>query len=256
MHIFTFPCIQSGALQARKNNGYDSSEAMLTLKQVVKTYASQAEPVQALRGIDLQVRHGEFLTITGRSGSGKTTLINVLTALDRLTSGEIWVDGVAVHRLSEAQAATWRGRSVGVIFQSFQLLPNLTALQNVTLPMDFAGWLVFSQRRQRALELLARLGIAEHANKRPSAVSGGQQQRIAIARALANDPSLVAADEPTGSLDSATARDIFHLFRELVQRGKTIVVMTHDRELAGWGDRVVELSDGEIISETPGNPAG
>lgn len=227
---------------------FPGNPRLVQMHQVTKIYTGQAGPVMALKGIDLEIERGEFLAVTGRSGAGKTTLVNVLTALDPLSSGEIWVDGVAVHHLSENQAAAWRGRNMGIIFQSFQLLPTLSVLQNVTLPMDFAGFGTLAQRRERGLALLEQVDIREHAFKRPAAVSGGQQQRVAIARALANQPPLLVADEPTGSLDSVTAAAIVQLFRDLVRQGKTILMVTHDADLAHQADRVIGLADGEILS--------
>lgn len=220
--------------------------ALIQLNQVVKVYDSPAGQVKALKGINLSIEQGKFAVVIGRSGAGKTTLVNLLTGLDPLTSGEIWVDGVAVHRFRKGQAAGWRGKNVGVVFQAFNLIPTLTALQNVTLPMDFAHLGTVRRRRERGMELLARLDIEQHAYKRPSQVSGGQQQRIAIARSLANDPMLVVADEPTGSLDSKTAADVVSIFKELAARGKTIVMATHDHDIAAQADMVVSLFDGEI----------
>jgi putative ABC transport system ATP-binding protein len=221
---------------------------LIHLRQVVKKYESQAGDVLALKGVDLQVRPGEFVAVTGKSGAGKTTLVNMMTGIDRSTSGEIKVDGVSVHKLSMEQAAEWRGRTVGVIFQSFQLLPTLTVLQNVTLPMDFASKYSLRERRERGMTLLAQMGIAEHAHKLPSAVSGGQQQRVAIARALANDPPILVADEPTGSLDSATTQDVVHVFEDWVSQGKTVLLVTHDRDLARRAGRTVTLADGEVVA--------
>jgi ABC-type lipoprotein export system ATPase subunit len=224
-------------------------EPLIHLRQVVKKYNSLAGEVVALRGIDLQIEPGEFVAVMGKSGSGKTTLVNMITGIDRSTSGEIRVAGVPVHELSMDKAAQWRGRAVGVIFQSFQLLPTLTVLQNVTLPMDFARKYPLPERWKRGIRLLEQMEIAEHANKLPSAVSGGQQQRVAIARAMANDPPILVADEPTGSLDSATAEAVWRVFEGLVSQGKTVLAMTHDKELAGRAARVVTLADGEIVHD-------
>ena len=221
-------------------------EPLIDLKQVIKRYEGLAGAVVALKGIDLQVRRGEFLVVTGKSGAGKTTMVNVIAGLDRSTAGEVWVDGTPVHRLGIERAARWRGRTVGVVFQTFALLPTLTILQNVTLPMDFAGRYTVRQRRRRALELLEQVEIAEHAHKPPSGLSGGQQQRAAIARALANDPPILLADEPTGSLDSGTADAVLRVFEALVDQGKTVVLVTHDEDVAERATRVITLADGEI----------
>ena len=224
-------------------------EPLIHLKQVVKKYESLAGEVMALKGINLRVKPGEFVAITGKSGAGKTTLVNMMTGIDRSTAGEIEVDGVSVHRLGMEQAAEWRCRTVGVVFQSFQLLPTLTVLQNVTLPMDFGGEVPLRARRERGMRLLEQMEIAEHAHKLPSAVSGGQQQRVAIARAMANDPPILVADEPTGSLDSATAQAVVRVFENLVGQGKTVLLVTHDHDLARRAGRTVTLADGEVIAD-------
>jgi putative ABC transport system ATP-binding protein len=220
---------------------------LIHLRQVVKTYHSSAGDFTALQGIDLTVAAGEFVAIIGKSGCGKSTLINMITGIDRPTSGEVWVNGTAVHTLSEGQIAEWRGRELGVIFQFFQLLPTLTVMQNVMLPMDFCRTYPIPQRRERAMDLLEQVGLADVAHKLPSSVSGGQQQLAAIARALANDPPILAADEPTGNLDSATAEIIFQLFNQLIDQGKTILMVTHDPDKAQRVTRVVTIADGEIV---------
>ncbi len=225
----------------------NSSSILITMRNVTKAYNGLAGAVVALKGIDLDVQRGEFLVITGKSGAGKTTLVNVLAGLDRATRGEIWVDGTPIHRFSPDQAARWRGQTVGVVFQTFELLPTLTVLQNVMLPMDFAHQLTPRRRRERAMRLLEQVGIAEHARKPPTAVSGGQQQRVAIARALANDPALIVADEPTGSLDSATTAAVLDVFAALAAAGKTVVLVTHDKDVARRATRVITLADGEIV---------
>ena len=222
---------------------------LVDLRQIVKVYTGAAGEFIALKGVDLTVRPGEFVAIVGKSGSGKSTLINVLTGIDRPTSGEVWVDGAAVHTLNEEQLALWRGRSVGVIFQFFQLLPTLTAVENVLLPMDYTATLPRAQRVERALRLLEQVGMAAVAHELPAALSGGQQQCVAIARALANDPPIITADEPTGNLDSKTADMVFRLFQELVEGGKTVLMVTHDDELAARAGRTVVLADGEIARE-------
>ncbi|MBN1220048.1 MAG: ABC transporter ATP-binding protein [Anaerolineae bacterium] len=229
-----------------KNNHNGS---LITLRGVVKKYQSRAGQVTALKGIDLEVRPGEFLVIMGKSGAGKTTLVNMITGLDRCTAGEIWVAGTPVHQLQPEQAARWRGQTVGVVFQTFELLPTLTVLQNVTLPMDFAHRYSLRQQRQRAMRLLEQVEIAEHAHKPPTAVSGGQQQRVAIARAMANDPPILVADEPTGSLDSVTSEAVIDVFEELVDQGKTVVLVTHDEDVARRGSRIITLTDGELMAD-------
>ena len=223
------------------------SQPLIELHAVVKVYNSLAGSVTALNGIDLQVFQGEFLVVTGKSGSGKTTLVNVLAGLDRATSGEILVEGAALHRFGPEKAAKLRGRTMGVVFQSFELLPTLTVLQNIMLPMDFARRYSVWEQRKRALYLLEQVDIAEHAKKLPTALSGGQQQRLAIARAMANDPAILVADEPTGSLDSATATAVIDIFDGLVQQGRTVFMVTHDKDIAKRGSRMITLSDGEIV---------
>ena len=223
------------------------SHPLIELRNVVKTYNSLAGSVTALQGIDLQVFPGEFLIVTGKSGSGKTTLVNIITGLDRSTSGEIWVDGAPLHRFSMEKAVKLRGKTMGVVFQSFELLPTLTVLQNVMLPMDFARRYSVREQRQRGMQLLEQVDIADHARKYPTALSGGQQQRLAIARAMANDPAILVADEPTGSLDSGTATAVIDLFADLVRQGRTILLVTHDKDVAKRGSRIITLADGKII---------
>jgi ABC-type lipoprotein export system ATPase subunit len=228
---------------------------LIDLRQVSKAYKTPAGDFYALKGIDLQIRPGEFVAVVGKSGAGKSTLINMLTGIDRPTAGEVLVGPHAVHKMTEDQIAVWRGQNVGVIFQFFQLLPMLSCLQNVMLPMDFADhYRLPGERRERALYLLEQVGIAEHADKPPSAVSGGQRQRVAIARALANDPMFLAADEPTGNLDSKTADAIWGIFEQLVDEGKTILMVTHDRDLAARSSRVVQIADGEIVGDAYHQP--
>ncbi len=224
------------------------TQAFITLKNVTKEYRGLSGTVVALKGISLDVRRGEFLVITGKSGAGKTTLVNVLAGLDRTTDGEIWVDGAPVHRFGPEKAAQWRGQTIGVVFQTFELLPTLSLMQNVMLPMDFAHRYTRRQRRERAKRLLEQVEIAAHARKPPTAISGGQQQRVAIARALANDPPILIADEPTGSLDSATTTTVLDVFSALAASGKTVILVTHDKDVAARGSRVITLADGEIIT--------
>jgi ABC-type lipoprotein export system ATPase subunit len=233
----------------------DGGGALIDLRQVKKAYQTPAGDFYALKGIDLQVEPGEFVAVVGKSGAGKSTLINMVTGIDRPTSGQVCVGPYAVHGMNEDQIAAWRGRNVGVIFQFFQLLPMLTCAQNVMLPMDFVNlYNSPRERRERALFLLDQVGIAEHADKLPSAVSGGQRQRVAIARALANDPVFLAADEPTGNLDSKTADDVFRVFERLVDEGKTILTVTHDRDLASRVHRVLHIADGEIFEQAVQRP--
>jgi ABC-type lipoprotein export system ATPase subunit/CRP-like cAMP-binding protein len=220
---------------------------LIDLKQVVKVYETPAGPFTALKGVDLQVAAGEFVAVIGKSGSGKSTLINMITGIDRPTLGEVFVGGAPIHTLSENEVALWRGQNVGVVFQFFQLLPTLTLVENVMLPMEFCRLYSSRERKARAMYLLDLVDMAEQANKLPSAVSGGQQQRAAIARALANDPIVLVADEPTGSLDSKTADAIFQLFEDLVAQGKTILAVTHDRDWAARVSRVVQIADGEVV---------
>jgi putative ABC transport system ATP-binding protein len=227
--------------------GLRSDSPLIELRSVVKVYNSLAGSVTALNGIDLQVFQGEFLVVTGKSGSGKTTLVNMLTGLDRSTSGEIFVNGEPLHKFGPEKAAKLRGRTMGVVFQTFELLPTLTVLQNVMLPMDFAWRYSRWEQRKRAMSLLEQVDIADHAKKLPTALSGGQQQRLSIARAMANDPAILVADEPTGSLDSATANAVIDIFEGLVREGKTVFLVTHDKDIAKRGSRVITLSDGEIV---------
>jgi putative ABC transport system ATP-binding protein len=236
----------NGPSNGRYRNG---NEHLIELHQVVKNYETAAGPFPALKGIDLQVDTGEFVAVVGRSGSGKSTLINMIAGIDRPTSGQVLIGDTAVHTLSEGQLAVWRGRTIGVVFQFFQLLPTLTVIENVMLPMDFCHMYSARGRRERAMYLLEEMELADHAHKLPSAVSGGQQQRVAIARALANDPPILAADEPTGNLDSKTAESVFRLFEKQVEAGKTILMVTHDHDLATQATRTVLLADGEIIGD-------
>ncbi len=213
----------------------------------MKIYKTPAGEFPALRNIDLTINAGEFVAVVGKSGSGKTTLINMLTGIDRPTSGTVIVEGIDIHSLGESRMSQWRGRNLGVVFQFFQLLPTLTLVENITLPMDLCDTYPMRERRERALNLLELVEIAEHADKLPSEISGGQQQRAAIARAMANNPPIIAADEPTGNLDSHTADTIVTLFENLVDQGKTFLMVTHDSDLANRASRIIELADGEII---------
>jgi len=232
-----------------KSNGTQNRDngPLIDVQGLVKEYQGLGGAVAALKGVDLQARRGEFLVVTGKSGAGKTTLVNMITGLDKSTSGEIWVAGTPVHKLGTEKAARWRGQTVGVVFQTFELLPTLTVLENVTLPMDFAHKYSLRKQRERGLYLLEQMEIVEHAHKLPSAVSGGQQQRVAVARAMANDPPILVADEPTGSLDSVTAASVLRVFESLVAGGTTVVLVTHDQDIARRATRVIRLADGEIV---------
>ncbi|HEX9870947.1 MAG TPA: ABC transporter ATP-binding protein [Candidatus Tectomicrobia bacterium] len=226
--------------------GLPLSEPMIDLRQVVKTYESPSGPFTALHDINLRIQVGEFVAVVGKSGSGKTTLLNVLAGIDRPTSGAISVDGTRLDSLSESQLAEWRGRMIGLVFQFFQLLPTLTVAENVMLPMDFAEVVPAAERQPRALELLDRVGIRDQADKLPVTLSGGQQQRAAIARALANDPPILMADEPTGNLDSATGTSVLELFAKLNAEGRSIVLVTHERDARRYISRQVMLRDGRV----------
>lgn len=213
-----------------------------------KNYITNAGTFQALKNVNFEIEKGEFVVLLGKSGAGKTTLINLLSSIDSPSSGEIYVDDEAVHSLSENEKARWRGMKIGLVFQFFQLIPNLNLIENITLPMDFTNSFPLHSRKERALELLDMVGIVDHAYKVPAKISGGQQQRVAIARALANDPIIILADEPTGNLDSRTSAEIFDLFGLLVDQGKTLFVVSHDKEIARFADRIIEISDGEIVA--------
>ncbi len=221
---------------------------VIDVRDVTKVYETASGPFTALRNVSLRIGAGEFLAVMGRSGSGKSTLINMITGIDRPTSGEVHVAGAAVHTLGQQALATWRGRNVGVVFQFFQLLPTLTVIENVMLPMDFCATYPAKERRPRALALLDRFDITAQADKLPSALSGGQQQRAAIARALANDPPLLVADEPTGNLDSTTANDVLTLFASIAGEGTTVVMVTHSQEAMPYITSTVELVDGAVAA--------
>jgi putative ABC transport system ATP-binding protein len=223
---------------------------LIDLEDVVKDYVTEAGPFRALKSVSLQVDAGEFIAVVGRSGSGKSTLMNMITGIDRPTAGSLVVGGTNLSRLGESRMAQWRGRTVGVIFQFFQLLPTLTVVENVMLPMDFAGLWSPKERYERAMHLLELVGLEDQARKLPSSTSGGQQQRAAIARSLANDPPIVVADEPTGNLDAVTAEEVFELFESLVAGGRTIVMVTHDPDLAARTRRTVHMVDGRILDGT------
>lgn len=244
---YTSGMYRSTPLPTEKEN--ESTKALVELRGVVKTYRSSAGTFTALKEVDLKVESGAFVSIIGKSGSGKSTLINVITGIDKPTSGEVFVDGHPIHSFNEEQIALWRGRSIGVIFQFFQLLPTLTAVENILLAMDYGSRYPRSRRAEQAMQLLERVGMAHHAHAFPGSLSGGGQQCVAIARALANDPVLLTADEPTGNLDSKSTEMVFRLFETLAQSGKTILMVTHDNELAARAQRTIRLVDGRIQDE-------
>jgi len=227
-----------------------NSSTLIKMQNVFKTFSTTAGEFTALRGIDLNLKQGEFAAVIGKSGSGKSTLLNMLTGIDHPTSGQILVDGVDLHAMSESKRSLWRGRNLGIVFQFFQLLPMLNLLENVMLPMDYVDMYDIDQRPKRAMELLNMVGLADQAQQLPRAVSRGQQQSAAIARALANDAPILVADEPTGNLDSRSANKIIDLFEQLSEQGKTIVMVTHDSSMTKRTSRTVFISDGELVNET------
>ena len=240
-------------IKSDERNQETSGDALIQMRRIVKTFKTPAGDFTALKGVDADFHQGEFVSVVGKSGSGKSTLVNMITGIDRPTSGEVKIGDTYVHHLSESDMAKWRGRNLGIVFQFYQLLPMLSLLENVMLPMDFCNMYAPDTRERRALELLDMVGLADYAHKMPSAVSGGQQQSAAIARALANDPPVIVADEPTGNLDSRAAEAIFGIFENLAQRGKTILMVTHDSTLAQRAARTLLLADGEVINETVAN---
>src|SRR6266498_1684692 len=242
------PSLSGGSMDEQKNNG-NGNHPIIDLQDVHKYYKTAIGDYHALNSIDLQINAGEFVSIIGKSGSGKSTLLNMITGIDRPTSGEVYVNSTAVHELNENRMARWRGKNLGIVFQFFQLLPTISVIENIMLPMDFCRTYPMREREQRALALLEMVELADHAYKLPTALSGGQQQRVAIARALANDPPVVIADEPTGNLDSKTADSVFELFENLVAQGKTIIIVTHDSALAKRTHRTALIADGEIVNE-------
>lgn len=229
----------------------ERSNTLIELSHVSKSYPVASGSFQALKDVSLKIDSCQLIAITGKSGSGKSTLLNVITGIDKPTEGTVIINGIRVDKLSESELASWRGKNVGVVFQFFQLLPTLTILENVMLPMDFCNTYSKKDRRERALDLLEMVNIKEQADKFPSTLSGGQQQRVAIARALANDPPLIVADEPTGNLDSHTATAIFELFAKLARSGKTVVVVTHEREFSSYFENTIKIADGVITTAEP-----
>ncbi len=227
----------------------NGNSPIIQLCDVNKYYKTAAGDFHALKSVDLEINAGEFVSVIGKSGSGKSTLLNMITGIDRPSTGEVYVNGTPVHELKENRMARWRGIHMGIVFQFFQLLPTISVIENIMLPMDFCKTYPMREREKRALALLELVEMAEHAYKLPTALSGGQQQRVAIARALANDPPIIIADEPTGNLDSKTADSVFKLFMDLVAQGKTIIVVTHDSALAKRTYRTALIADGEIVNE-------
>lgn len=246
--MWTLPFTRNGI---RKNEAVSSNgdHVLIELRDVVKNYKTAVGDFPALKSVDLHIRAGEFVSVIGKSGSGKSTLLNMVTGIDRPTTGEVFVNGTAVHELNENRMARWRGKNLGIVFQFFQLIPTISVVENIMLPMDFCRTYPMREREKRALKLLEMVELADHAYKLPTALSGGQQQRVAIARALANDPPIIIADEPTGNLDSKTAEAVFALFNELVKQGKTIIIVTHDSSLAKRAHRTALIADGEIVNE-------
>jgi putative ABC transport system ATP-binding protein len=232
-----------------KNENGNGQGSIIDLRDVHKYYKTAVGDFHALNSIDLEINAGEFVSIIGKSGSGKSTLLNMITGIDRPTNGEVFVNGTPVHELNENRMARWRGKNLGIVFQFFQLLPTISVIENIMLPMDFCRTYPMREREKRALALLEMVELADHAYKLPTALSGGQQQRVAIARALANDPPIIIADEPTGNLDSKTAESVFAMFNQLVAQGKTIIIVTHDSGLAKQTHRTALIVDGEIVNE-------
>ncbi len=234
------------------NRKTNEQTPLIRVKNLVKTYQDGGTPVDALKFINLTITQGEYVGVIGKSGAGKTTLINMLSGIDQITSGEVTVNGTAVHTLKEDELALWRGLNLGVIYQSFHLLPMLSLRDNITLAMDLCGNYRPGKSEKKAMALLESVELAEHAHKPPAYISGGQKQRVAIARALANDPAVIFADEPTGRLDSVTSETIFSIFEDLIAQGKTILMVSHDRTLANRVDRVIELESGKIVRDNGG----
>ncbi len=224
-------------------------ERFIEMKGIIKVFKTPAGDFHALKGINAVFFRGEFVSVVGKSGSGKSTLVNMITGIDRPTSGSVLIDGTCIQDMSESQMAAWRGRNLGIVFQFFQLLPMLSLLENVMLPMDFCNVYPPAEREPHAMELLRLVGLSDYSDKLPAAISGGQQQSAAIARALANDPPIIIADEPTGNLDSRTSDSVFQIFANLKQRGKTILMVTHDSSLAERTSRSLLIVDGQLVQD-------
>jgi putative ABC transport system ATP-binding protein len=226
------------------------NKSLIELGQVTKSFPLDSGAFHALKNITLSIQKGQLVAVTGKSGSGKSTLLNIIAGIDKPTEGSISVNGIRVDKLAESELASWRGKNIGVVFQFFQLLPTLTIVENVMLPMDFCNSYPKKERKERALMLLEQVNIREQADKLPSTLSGGQQQRAAIARALANDPPVIIADEPTGNLDSQTSTAIFQLFADLARTGKTVILVTHEKDISKYVENTIAIADGVIINET------
>lgn len=244
-NLSSLPIYRSGSNP--QQNG--SIPCLVELRNIKKFYQSSAGQFTALKKIDLKIYAGEFVAIVGKSGSGKSTLINMITGIDRPSSGECYVAGVALQSLNEEQIAVWRGQAIGIIFQFFQLLPTLTAVENILLAMDYGNFYPMAERPERAMSLLEKVHMQDYAHRLPTELSGGQQQIIAIARAMANNPPVIVADEPTGNLDSKSTTMVLDLFKELSNDGKTILMVTHDNDLAAQTRRILTISDGQIIGD-------
>ncbi len=225
-------------------------ENIIELQNVTRSYTQGERTFMALKDVDLSILKGEYVAIIGKSGSGKSTMLNLITGIDHPSDGRIKVNTTDIHQLNENQLARWRGKNIGIVFQFFQLIPTLTIMENILLAMEFVNTIAGSERVERTKALLEMVGILDHGDKFPSALSGGEQQRAAIARALANDPDILVADEPTGNLDSVTAGSVKKIFAELVARGKTVIIVTHADVNDDQFDRIIRLQDGEIISQS------
>jgi len=222
--------------------------AFIEVKNLTKVFNGSEKRFTALNGVSFSVGKGELVIISGKSGSGKSTLLNMLSGIDYPTEGEVFIEQVPIHKFKGNQLAAWRGRNLGIVFQFFQLMPTLTVLENIMLPMEFAGLIARGHQKQRAMELLDRVGISSLANKFPASISGGEKQRVAIVRALANNPGFIVADEPTGNLDSMNTRSIHGLFNSLIDEGKTVVYVTHEKETSLNYTRKIEMVDGKILN--------
>jgi len=246
--MWTFPFTKNK--NERDVDGSNGNHSLIELRNVIKNYKTAVGDFPALKDVDLHIEAGEFVSIIGKSGSGKSTLLNMITGIDRPTTGEVFVNHTAVHELNENRMARWRGVNLGIVFQFFQLLPTISIIENIMLPMDFCRTYPMREREKRALELLDLVELADHAYKLPTALSGGQQQRVAIARALANDPPIIIADEPTGNLDSKSGHELLAFLQSAVRdHDQTIVMVTHDAAAASFADRIVFLADGRVVDE-------